>query len=117
MPPSMLSNEALVIWMFRIAMNEPIMAASTAIQVVRLARSESTAGGSRERGGAAEAAMLELDMSVDSGGLDRLTCRARRDGGGMRVGLMVSMRFGGLARGNGRHHRHARAERDAVGAV
>ena len=40
MPPSMLSSEALVIWMFRIAMNEPIMAASTAIQVVALARSD-----------------------------------------------------------------------------
>src|ERR1700761_740724 len=38
MPPSMLSSEALVIWMLRIAMNEPIMAASTAIQVVTLAR-------------------------------------------------------------------------------
>src|SRR5216683_6882124 len=38
MPPSMLSSEALVIWMFRIAMNEPIMAARTAIQTVTLAR-------------------------------------------------------------------------------
>jgi hypothetical protein len=38
MPPSMLSSEALVLWMFRIAMNEPIMAARTAIQVVTLAR-------------------------------------------------------------------------------
>src|ERR1700682_3652302 len=43
MPPSMLSSEALVIWMLRIAMNEPIMAASTAIQVVTLARVGSTA--------------------------------------------------------------------------
>src|SRR5215475_3604425 len=39
MPPSMLSSEALVIWMFRIAMNAPIMAAITAIQTVALARS------------------------------------------------------------------------------
>src|ERR1700744_3437977 len=38
MPPSMLSSEALVIWMFRIAMNEPIMAARTAIQTLALAR-------------------------------------------------------------------------------
>ena len=30
--------QALMIWMFRIAMNEPIMAAETAIQVVMLAR-------------------------------------------------------------------------------
>ena len=44
MPPSMLSSEALVIWMFRIAMNEPIMAAETAIQVVTLARFGSVAG-------------------------------------------------------------------------
>jgi hypothetical protein len=38
-----LSSEALVIWMFRIAMNEPIMAAVTAIQVVVLARSGAAA--------------------------------------------------------------------------
>src|SRR3954447_26230894 len=44
MPPSMLSSEALVIWMFRIAMNEPIMAASTAIQVAALARLGSATG-------------------------------------------------------------------------
>ena len=44
MPPSMLSSEALVIWMLRIAMNEPIMAAETAIQVVMLARFGSVAG-------------------------------------------------------------------------
>src|SRR5260370_37372355 len=42
MPPSMLSSEALVIWMLRIAMNEPIMAARTAIQVAVLARLGST---------------------------------------------------------------------------
>jgi len=30
MPPSILSSEALVIWLFRIAMNETIMAAITA---------------------------------------------------------------------------------------
>src|ERR1700753_3076099 len=38
MPPSILRREALVIWMFRIAMNAPIMAALTAIHVVMLAR-------------------------------------------------------------------------------
>ena len=43
MPPSMLSSEALVIWMLRIAMNEPIMAARTAIQVAVLARFGSAA--------------------------------------------------------------------------
>src|SRR5215469_489628 len=39
MPPSMLSSEALVIWMFRIAMKAPIMAAKIEIHTVRLARS------------------------------------------------------------------------------
>jgi hypothetical protein len=34
----MLSSEALVIWMLRIAMNEPIMAAMTATQTAVLAR-------------------------------------------------------------------------------
>src|SRR6516162_4712507 len=38
MPPSMLSSEALVIWMFRIAMKAPIIAANTAIQIMALAR-------------------------------------------------------------------------------
>src|SRR5260370_6675422 len=52
MPPSMLSSEALVIWMLRIAMKEPIMAASTAIQTVALARFGSTAvGADRPREG------------------------------------------------------------------
>src|SRR6516162_11377733 len=35
----MSSSDALVIWMFRIAMNAPIIAANTAIQIVGLARS------------------------------------------------------------------------------
>ena len=35
---AILASEALVIWMFRIAMNEPIMAASTATQTAALAR-------------------------------------------------------------------------------
>src|SRR5438105_729880 len=38
MPPSILSSDALVIWMLRIAMNAPIMAANTEIQTARLAR-------------------------------------------------------------------------------
>src|SRR5689334_11264241 len=105
MPPSILSSEALVIWMFRIAMNEPIMAASTAIQVVTLARFGSTTacvGGSRGREeGASGAAMLELDMLVNSGGLD--------GGAPCGRGNRHGMRFGRLVRGNGRHHRHARA--------
>src|ERR1700751_3522040 len=39
MPPSMSSSEALVIWMFRIAMKAPIIAARMAIHTVGLARS------------------------------------------------------------------------------
>src|SRR5580692_12583653 len=39
MPPSMLSREALVIWMFRIAMKAPIIAAKMVIQTTGLARS------------------------------------------------------------------------------
>src|SRR5271170_3057560 len=38
MPPSILSSEALVIWMFRIAMNAPIIAANMEIQTTGLAR-------------------------------------------------------------------------------
>src|ERR1700733_2137403 len=38
MPPSIFNSEALVIWMFRIAMNAPIMAAITEIQTTALAR-------------------------------------------------------------------------------
>src|SRR5581483_11773973 len=39
MPPSMLSSEALVIWMFRIAMKAPIIAARTDTHTSALARS------------------------------------------------------------------------------
>src|SRR5690349_16521073 len=49
MPPSMLRSEAFVIWMFRIAMNAPIMLAKTAIQEVRLALSDGAAGAGMER--------------------------------------------------------------------
>src|SRR5258708_17361463 len=44
MPPAIVSSDALVIWILRIAMKEPIIAASTAIHVVRLALSEASAG-------------------------------------------------------------------------
>src|ERR1700686_2308813 len=64
-PPSMLSSEALVIWMFRIAMNEPIMAARTAIQTLVLARFGSTAALPDEacESGSARA---EVDMTLSS---------------------------------------------------
>src|ERR1700744_4276077 len=43
MPPSMSGRAWLVIWMFRIAMNAPIIAAMTAIHTIGLARSGLTA--------------------------------------------------------------------------
>ena len=49
MPPSMLSSEALVIWMLRIAMKAPIIAAKMEIQTVVLARSGLT-GAAAARG-------------------------------------------------------------------
>src|ERR1700748_1578569 len=55
MPPSMSRSEALVIWMFRIAMKAPIMPASTAIQAAGLALSGE------------EAAWRGLDIVVPSG--------------------------------------------------
>ena len=67
MPPSMLSSEALVIWMFRIAMNAPIMAASTAIHVAVLAWSASRQAGLSGTGEAAGIVMT-FDMVVPSGG-------------------------------------------------
>src|ERR1700733_12454110 len=84
-PPSILSRDALVIWMFRIAMNEPIMAASTAIQVVRLARPGSDAVGSdavREIGCAdIEADRLGRDMEhSDTGERGFVGIRRRGDG-------------------------------------
>ncbi len=64
MPPSILSSEALVIWILRIAMNEPIIAARTAIQVVRLARFGSAAA--RAGGTGFETARVRCDMARSS---------------------------------------------------
>src|SRR5712671_2407520 len=66
-PPSILSSEALVIWMFRIAMNEPIMAARTATQVVTLA----LLGSDAREGGSIEADRLWFDMTRWSGNCRR----------------------------------------------
>src|SRR5882757_8361093 len=106
----MLSSEALVIWMFRIAMNDPIMAARTAIQVVRLARFGSTAvcsGLAREAGSAdIEADGAGFDMALSPGNLVRhFGC------GGCLANLCL--RFGL----DGRNHRHARAQCDRRVAV
>jgi len=67
MPPSILSSEALVIWMFRIAMNEPIMAARTATQVVTLARPRAAGGSDAREGGGIETDRLWFDMARWSG--------------------------------------------------
>src|SRR5579863_5937636 len=70
MPPSMFKSEALVIWMFRIAMNAPIIAAITEIQTVALARSVAagpiaTAAGRRGAiAGEAESARSDMTSPV-----------------------------------------------------
>src|SRR5258708_39347581 len=61
MPPSMLSSEALVIWMLRIAMKAPIIAAKMAIQTVTLARSG--LAGAAGRGTGVEAARESVVMA------------------------------------------------------
>src|ERR1700757_3103947 len=69
-PPSILSSEALVIWMFRIAMNAPIMAANTAIQVAALARSALAGEGAtavRGAGVAVDRARLDMTSPLGNG--------------------------------------------------
>src|ERR1700686_3931581 len=105
-PPSMLSSEALVIWMFRIAMNEPIMAARTAIQTVALARLGSTASDlAGEVGSAAiEADGVRLDMARS---IQRRIC-GNIVGYFRCAGGLVARR--NRARFDGRDHRHARPQ-------
>src|SRR5262249_58004837 len=70
MPPSMLSSEALVIWIFRIAMKAPIIAANTATQIVALARFGSTAARSGVAAGDAAICVDSVrlfDMARSSG--------------------------------------------------
>src|SRR5260221_13368451 len=68
MPPSMLSREALVIWIFRIAMKAPINAATRDIHTTGVARSGSRgaareAGVKGERAGADTASPLGSNLS------------------------------------------------------
>src|ERR1700757_172421 len=101
MPPSMLSNEALVIWMFRIAMNAPIMAAITEIQTVALARSGWIGAADTAARGGKLVERARLDMTSP-------------------LGSERHLGFGSRARGiagdcqslDGRDHRHARAQID-----
>src|SRR3978361_1058349 len=81
MPPSMLSSEALVIWMFRIAMNEPIMAAMTAIQVVTLALFGAVAGLD------ATGEIGSVDIEAEGFWVDMARCSGNRlvDAGGGRL--------------------------------
>src|SRR5580704_4757292 len=102
MPPSMLSSEALVIWMFRIAMNEPIIAASTAIQTVMLARFGSTL----VPVWAAGSARADMDMTLSSENLAR---RADRSPGGGDCATLERLRLGLDCR----DHRHAGPQFDA----
>src|SRR5258707_6602350 len=95
MPPSMLSSEALVIWMLRIAMKAPIMAASTAIHTAALARPGLTAMG-------AGADDVRSDMASPLGNRVGDLRLYRRSG---RIALMRQ-------RLDARDHRHARAQLD-----
>src|SRR3954468_11390095 len=81
MPPSILASEALVIWMFRIAMNEPIMAASTATQTAALARLGSLPARSDVAAGVAGVESERLfDMARPSGDELRFGRRGRIGG-------------------------------------
>src|SRR5215468_9475465 len=105
MPPSMSSSEALVIWMFRIAMKAPIIAARMAIHTVGLARSGST--------GAAGAAGFGIWLGAErvralmASPLDRCELRRR-----LRPGDFA-MEF----RRDVGNHRHARPQIDLRAAV
>src|SRR6202007_985807 len=93
MPPSMLSSEALVIWMFRIAMNAPIMAAKMATQTVAEA-------GSVWAGGATGALLVArctgAGLSGERSGMTSpLQCELRQTGFGARTARR------GLGRGVG----------------
>src|ERR1700722_20365023 len=115
MPPSILSKDALVIWMFRMAINAPIMAAITEIQTVALARSEAigfteavTVRGFEGLESARSDMTSPFVSSLISllGGKQRdagMAAERRRTHGHRRL----------LLRLNGRDHRHARTKHDA----
>src|SRR6201994_4246496 len=87
MPPSMLSSEALVIWMLRMAIKAPIMAAITEIQTVALARSGAagvTAAAVTRRGVVEEVERARSDItspliSFPASSLTSLLRREQRD--------------------------------------
>src|SRR5215469_171202 len=103
MPPSMLSSEALVIWMFRIAMKAPIIAAKIASHTAGLARSGfcgAACGAARGTDGWDE--RVRAVMASPLGNRVMALRRARRLGGHhrLRPGL------------DGRDHGHARPQLD-----
>src|SRR5271169_710580 len=115
MPPSILSSEALVIWMFRMAMKAPIMAAITEIQTVALARSTApgVAAAVTVRAVAGEVESARSDMtspfvSSFTSLLGNEQCHA-----GLRTRLRRTDGHQLLSSLNGRDHRHARTKHDA----
>src|SRR5258705_11907395 len=106
MPPSMLSSEALVIWMLRIAMKAPIIAAKMAIHTVTLARSGLAGAAGRVTGVEAGGESVVMASPLRSVGNSGFRGRPRR---------MARVR---RRRGcDGRDHRHAGAQFDRRAAV
>src|SRR5262245_5965331 len=107
MPPSILSSEALVIWMFRIAMKAPIMAANTEIQTAVLGRSGLTGAAVTARGEEAgdESARSDIASPFSASPIRRGDRDLRRPVGVRSFGRMRQRR-------DGRDHGHARAQLD-----
>src|SRR5262245_17775140 len=91
----MSSSDALVIWMFRTAMNAPIIAAMMAIQVVSEARCPPPAAAAPGM----EAPIARSDMAVSTGGKGRRLS-----------GFVCDDATGSAFRVDGRNDRHARAQ-------
>src|SRR5689334_12275667 len=100
MPPSMSSSEALVIWMFRIAMNAPIMPAPTATHEVRLAPSPEPAARASEAtpGSSITSGMYDMVVPPAGGAEPRSTLDVGRRRGPRPVRLGVDRRVDGHAR-------------------
>src|SRR5579872_3608633 len=120
MPPSILRSEALVIWMFRIAMNAPIIAAITEIQTVALARlagaDVTTAVVTRRGVEEVESTRSDMASPLISSLASSLTSLLRSEQ--RHAGVRAKRRYAdrhrlALARLNGRDHRHAGPEFDA----
>src|SRR5579859_1483630 len=102
MPPSILSSEALVIWIFRIAMKAPIIAARMAIHTAALARSgfcRDACAAARGTGAGDERARALMASPLRAGVGD--LWRRRRLGR-----ILLRFRF------DGRDDRHARPQLD-----